>query len=225
MLSFPRSMFETGPTYCRLYLHLAHSLRFEAVSLFSSNLIFSSNPIDTLQIPGYPGALGLVACPGVRIGRRAKIAQVAFQWQTQWRLQNDLKRIKKWGADGIVTLLEESELKRMGLEELPDAIEKAGMWWNFLPIQDRQAPDDYFEDAWETKGACLREGLAEGQRIIIHCFAGLGRTGMIAARILVECGMDPARAIANVRQTTPARIQSREQFYFVKNLNGKTDGS
>ena len=175
-------------------------------------LYLAANSIDTISIPGYRGALGLVACPGVRINK------MTYRWQTQLRLYFDLQRIRRWGAHGVVTLLEEQELKRMGLQRLPRLIKGANLWWKYLPIEDRAAPDDWFEEEWESQGARLREQLLQGERIIIHCFAGLGRTGMIAARILVECGMDPKRAIATVRHTQPARIQTRAQYHFVRNL-------
>ena len=57
-----------------------------------------------------------------------------------------------------------------------------------------------------------------GERVILHCYAGLGRTGMIAARLLVELGVEPEQAIAEVRLINRRRIQTRGQSDFVRGL-------
>jgi ADP-ribosyl-[dinitrogen reductase] hydrolase len=49
----------------------------------------------------------------------------------------------------------------------------------------------------------------------MHCYAGLGRTGTIAARLLVEHGMRPDVAIAQVRKIRPGSIETLEQEDYV----------
>ena len=46
---------------------------------------------------------------------------------------------------------------------------------------------------WRTNGRIPGYGclLAGGNNIVIHCHGGLGRTGMIGARLLVEFGDQP----------------------------------
>ena len=44
-----------------------------------------------------------------------------------------------------------------------------------------------------------------------HCRGGLGRAGMISARLLVESGVEPEVAIAKVRAARPGAIETREQ--------------
>ena len=41
--------------------------------------------------------------------------------------------------------------------------------------------------------------LRDGESIVLHCKGGLGRTGMVAARLLVELGCMPEEAIVAVR--------------------------
>jgi protein tyrosine/serine phosphatase len=50
-----------------------------------------------------------------------------------------------------------------------------------------------------TNSHRLREMLDKGQSILIHCRSGLGRAGMISARLLVESGVEPETAIERVR--------------------------
>lgn len=172
-------------------------------------LSIKPNRIDTIEVPGLAGALGLVACPGVRIGEENGSKQVGRN------VRRDLQEILRWKANGVVTLMEEHELLLLRLQHLPDLVEKAGLWWRYLPIRDMRIPDDRFEKRWDSEGVRLRIRLQAGERIVIHCFAGLGRTGMIAARVLVELGIDPADAIARVREIDSRRIQTKQQFGFI----------
>lgn len=170
----------------------------------------NTNQIDTITIPDLPGVLGLVACPGIRLDDSTSKRGIGRH------VRRDLNEILRWKANGVVTLLEERELVRLQLRELPELIEKHGLWWRYLPIRDMYVPDDRFELSWEVEGERLRRLLVNGERIIVHCLAGLGRTGMIAARILVELGMDPAEAILRVREPNRCRIQTELQYNFVR---------
>jgi ADP-ribosyl-[dinitrogen reductase] hydrolase len=58
--------------------------------------------------------------------------------------------------------------------------------------------------------------LCGGHDVLVHCRGGLGRAGTIAARLLVELGMEPAEAIARVRAVRPGAIETPEQERFVR---------
>jgi hypothetical protein len=49
----------------------------------------------------------------------------------------------------------------------------------------------------------------------------LGRAGTIAARLLVELGMEPRKAIASVRAVRPGAIETSEQERFVMCIGAK----
>jgi len=166
------------------------------------------NTIDTVPVPGSVGCMGLVACPGTRIdeivGGSRKV------------LHADIRELEDWGANGVVCLIEPHELKMHKVEELPALVREAGMWWKHLPIIDMDIPNQEFENAWAMEGQRIRHALRIGERVIIHCYAGLGRTGMIAARILVEMGIEPEAAIRVVRRDNRRRIQTKGQANFVR---------
>ena len=98
-------------------------------------------------------------------------------------------------------------------------IQSAGIWWLHLPIIDMDIPNQDFEDVWAVEGERVRHALRIGERVAIHCYAGLGRTGMIAARLLVEQGVDPENAIVEVRRSNRRRIQTKGQANFVRSLS------
>jgi ADP-ribosyl-[dinitrogen reductase] hydrolase len=98
---------------------------------------------------------------------------------------------------------------------LPDAVARHGMRWVHLAIRDASVPEERFEAGWATSGRALRSTLRRGGSVLIHCRGGLGRTGMVAARLLVEMGMDARAAIAAVRQARPGAIETGAQALHV----------
>ena len=57
--------------------------------------------------------------------------------------------------------------------------------------------------------------LRSGRDVLVHCRGGLGRAGTIAARLLIELGMEPATAIRQVRAVRPGAIETLEQEKYV----------
>ncbi len=174
-----------------------------------------ANQIYTLEIPGRSGVLGMCACPGIRLesSRRGNTARY---------LKRDIAELQEWGATSIVTLNEEEELNRLGLGDLGHHIVGAGFGWRHLPIVDMNVPRPEFEESWRLEGQQICASLAAGERVVLHCLAGLGRTGMMAARLLVDMGFPPERAIIEVRRVRPRAIQTAEQAEYVHQFGKKT---
>ena len=82
------------------------------------------------------------------------------------------------------------------------------MLWFHLPIVDVSIPDKQFEQEWKIAGEELRSMLRRRLDVLVHCRGGLGRAGTIAARLLVELGMEPTKAIASVRAVRPGAIET-----------------
>lgn len=140
-----------------------------------------------VTIPGMTGRLCLSACPGTWTGP-ADAATVS----------RDLAAITATGASLLVTLVEAHELP-LPLADWRAAVRAVGLEALHLPIPDWGVPDAAFETAWSE--ARLAERLAAGETLALHCRAGLGRTGTVAARLLIETvGMDPATAVAHIRR-------------------------
>jgi protein-tyrosine phosphatase len=104
----------------------------------------------------------------------------------------------------------------LDVSELPRKTVNIGIRWLHLPIADGCIPDNRFEKAWDTAGMELRQVLTDGGRIVLHCRRGLGRSGNIAARLLVEFGMTPCAAFAAVRRACPGAIQTGEPEDYVR---------
>jgi ADP-ribosylglycohydrolase/protein-tyrosine phosphatase len=151
------------------------------------------------------GRIGLTLCPGKKDSSR--------NWDRD--LKEDLRVIRQWGATTVVTLIEDHEFKMLGIENFGQEISAHGLDWIHLPIRDVDVPDQLFEDAWALSGKILHERLDAGDRVLIHCRGGLGRTGLVAGRILIERGCNPALAIQRVRAVRPHAIETPPQEQYV----------
>jgi ADP-ribosyl-[dinitrogen reductase] hydrolase len=149
--------------------------------------------IDAVALPG-GGRLGMTHCPG-RLDS----------------LANDLDTIRDWGAVAVVTLMETEELAQADAANVGVLLQARGIAWHHAPIEDYAPPGPAFEQAWLHVCPALLTHFAAGHGVLLHCFGGLGRTGTVAARLLVELGEPPQEAIARIRQTRPGTIETAAQ--------------
>jgi protein-tyrosine phosphatase len=159
--------------------------------------------ISWLVHPAFAGAIGLARLPGKRLQSLAE----------------DLAEIRASGATTLVTLNPWPELRRLGYGDFAAEVTRAGLAWHHLPIQDFGVPDAAFEIAWQERGPRLRQRLRQGDAIVIHCYAGLGRSGLVAARLLLEFGETPERALELVRAARPGSVQTDEQEDYLFDLD------
>ena len=161
--------------------------------------------IDDVDIPGVPGTIGITLCPG-----KVQSGAVSGSWERDLRI--DMQVVKSWGATAWLNLLTTTEMLDLKVEDLEVAVKGSGIRYYCLPIEDGNIPDATFEKSWNTIGAQLREELLRGGKILIHCKGGLGRSGMIAARLIVELGAaTPEEAIRQVRASRPGAIETHAQ--------------
>lgn len=77
-----------------------------------------------------------------------------------------------------------------------------------LPIQDYAPPS---LDQMATFVALVEEEVARGNPVGVHCTAGLGRSGTMAAAYLVSTGVSADDAITTIRKLRPGSIETSEQ--------------
>lgn len=130
-------------------------------------------------------------------------------------LSQDLEVIVDMPAVALVSLIETHEFDLLGVTDLPGATRAAGLHWYHLPIKDVSIPTPEFEEVWCRVNADLHATLRQGENIVIHCRGGLGRTGLVACRLLVEQGMAPREALKLVREARPGAVETREQEHYI----------
>ncbi|TQE98318.1 MAG: hypothetical protein FKY71_14465 [Spiribacter salinus] len=165
------------------------------------------------------GRLGMTLCPG-KIGPGR-----VHLWERD--IEQDLAAIEAWGASGLLTLMEHHELVTYQVHDLPERARThlGPNGWFHLPIVDCDVPDQSTEAAWEEMAPALHERLAHGRGLVLHCLGGLGRTGVVACRLLVEQGVEPEEALRSVRQARPGAVETPKQEAYVLRLEGGIRGT
>ncbi|SDS38069.1 phosphatase domain-containing putative toxin [Pseudomonas oryzae] len=150
-----------------------------------------SHPYDILGVPGCSGRLIFTPCPG------SKDTSVA----------DALDTLRAAGAEALITLMPAVELEQNQAAELPALCAARDLEWFHLPVADEQVPLADFDSAWTQARERIAGLLGAGRSIAIHCKGGSGRTGLIAARILIDRGLPRVEAVAMVQALRPKAIQ------------------
>lgn len=161
--------------------------------------------VSRLALPGFAGLLLLGPCPGRR-------EEALDNTATLSALTEDLSRLAALGATGLLSLVEAKEFPG-GRDSFATAVHATGLEWTHFAIPDYGVPDTGFMADWRRLDLARR--LREGESWAMHCRAGLGRTGTIAALLLVENGAGAADAIAQIRREHDAaavETEAQENF-------------
>ncbi|WP_093148063.1 protein-tyrosine phosphatase family protein [Thalassobaculum litoreum] len=127
------------------------------------------------------------------------------------RTDGDFAAIRAWGAGLVLSLVEEDEAERAGAPELSARFEREGLVCLRAPLVDYGSPDEAFETHWWDHRDRALALLEAGNKVLVHCRGGQGRSGTIAAALMIAGGMAPAEAIAEVRRSRPAAIETAGQ--------------
>lgn len=167
--------------------------------------------IDSHILPDTGGQIGMTICPG-----KKRPGSISGDWDRDLAL--DLQVVKDWGAEMVLTLLEDFEFAQVGVEALGPQAKALGMHWLHMPIPDKHAPTASFAPQWAVAGPKIHACLQRGGKVLIHCMGGIGRTGTIAAQILIERGMPVAEAMMVIRAARKGAIETQVQEAYLQKL-------
>lgn len=108
--------------------------------------------------------------------------------------------LRAQGVDCVVSLMQADEAARYGLRDEAGLCRAAGMDFLSLPVVDHGVPDSVAPV--EAASAEIRRRLALGQGVAVHCYAGIGRSPMLIAAVLIDLGWgtdDACEAISRAR--------------------------
>jgi protein-tyrosine phosphatase len=118
-------------------------------------------------------------------GKKAPSILGKSQWDRD--LSEDLKIIKESGISLVITLMTFNEMRTFGIHNLGPEINKLGIEWIHLSIEDGGIPTSN-ADVRALIGL-IKAKIYNNKKVLIHCRGGLGRTGTIAGCYLVSSGV------------------------------------
>ncbi len=173
---------------------------------------------DFVKYLPYIGTLGLTPVPGKQCPSRKKKSN--YVWKRN--LRTDLNRLKDvYGTDVLVCLMEPFEYKKCKVTRLAEECERQHILLLRRPIVDQRYPPfqeyselgqrKYFPNFIRDIVAFLRMG----KNVVICCYGGLGRTGLVAACCLVYAEHTPDFAIGRIRESRPGSIGNSLQENYI----------
>lgn len=167
--------------------------------------------------------LGIPSAPPPRLGPAPK-ARAPIPAGFHWIRKGSLAGVSRPGlladveqdlrglaALGIRTLVCLEETRQVTEEQL----RPHGMELVHFPITDMEAPSI---PSGLLLCEALHKRLRRGDRIAVHCRAGLGRTGTVLCALLIYEGASALDALDNVRRVQWKFVQSEAQVAFLSSL-------
>ena len=148
--------------------------------------------------------IGISHCPGKLSEKTGSIQQLHF----------DLESLKQQGVSCIVTLATEAEIIDLGIESFTDCVATFNFLHYYERIKDLSVPDANRKENIKTLLRNIRNQINFEKNVLIHCNAGLGRSGLIAALLVKTIGIFPD-SINHIRRYRPGAIETKEQEHFI----------
>jgi len=150
---------------------------------------------------------------------RGKLAVASRPRGGDW-LEDEIQGWRKTGLDVVVSLLEKDEAAQFELSHEGDVAESQGVRFISFPIPDRGVPGSSREalSLFNTIAAALEQG----KNVAVHCRQGIGRSGLIAAGVLLTSGMGVDKALEVVGASRGETIpETPAQLQWIKHLSAE----
>lgn len=181
-----------------------------------------SHPIrvDAVPLRDLPGTLGLTFAPG----KQGPRPLAGGTWRRD--LDQDLARLRGvYGTEVLVSLMRTSEYEELGIADLDERAAAHAIRVRRFPITDMRTPAPADAPAFDALVDGVRGELAGGRTVTVHCRGGRGRSGLVAACVLVRCGMTPDVAIGHVRTHREGAVETEGQEAYVRSYAGRIAGT
>jgi protein-tyrosine phosphatase len=122
-----------------------------------------------------------------------------------------MDEVSNWRRDGIsavVSFLTPEEVKELGLEAEKEHCEANEIQFISFEIPDRGVPASVSETTALVRD--LEQRLSRGETIALHCRQSVGRSGLIAAYLLVDSGDDPPSAFERIGASRGIKVPETE---------------
>lgn len=137
-----------------------------------------------------------------------KVALAARPRGGDW-LEDEMTAWRNAGVDEVLSLLTLEEERDLELQNEAREVKKHGMKFVSFPIRDRKVPSSQAKLVAALEN--LDADLSTGKNVVIHCRQGIGRTGLVAACLLVTKGISSGAAISTVSAARGNAVPETEE--------------
>lgn len=186
----------TGAAYLQKLLNIKNG---------SEGFMKDNFPISWIPVPGKDNqSFGVSNCPGKHQNSLLK----------KLSLKDDLNSIWNQEINCIVSLITKDELKKLDINDFDKTITEYGFEHYSVEIQDLGIPSTNQLGTFKILTKNIIVAIKTEKKVLIHCNAGLGRSGLFAG-ILVKEMTDINHPIDYIRKFRKGAIETKEQEEFI----------
>lgn len=163
-----------------------------------------THPLQIAEIPYLMGTLGITFCPGKKQNNG-----MTGSWNRD--LGVDLAAIRSWNPDIVVACCEPHEYVELKVPNIISNFGQYGLNIVPLPFPDDTVPNKSLNRALEFWIPEFSSCIENSGRVLFFCKGGLGRSGFLLCRTMIELGSEPLDAIEELRIVRPGAVYTLEQ--------------
>lgn len=124
-------------------------------------------------------------------------------------LEDELKSYHMIGLEHVISLLTDSEMKYYGLIREGVILSDLGIQFTRFPVPDFSVPEE--EGDFLSLGLDLYERAKEGEKILIHCAGGVGRSSLLCSVILHFAGFSAEESLEMLEKSRGHEMPDTEK--------------
>jgi len=137
-----------------------------------------------------------------------KIGTMARPRGDDW-LEDEIKGLKLQQVDCLISLLEWSEIDELALQEEEAFCKKWEIEFINFPIEDVTVPNQ--ETPFIQLTQRILDRINQNKKVVIHCRAGIGRSSILAAAVLIKAGFKVATVFEVIATYRKSRVPDTEE--------------